>query len=398
MRGLFVVNNPVFGGGQGQLVRLRAPLLARDWEFVAVTPRGADAAVRLRAGGVEVEEMPLHRLRATPDPRIQLPFAASIPREVTALRRLIRRRGIDLVQVHGDTNQHAAIAGHLEGIAVVWQLYDTRTPRALRRVTMPVVTRIADVITTWGRALGHEYPGTDRLGQRWVPVFPPVDGGEFAPDPARREAARSELGLGDGDVAVAVVGMLNPSKGHDGFVRALALARRERPRLVGRILGPSSPAHAEYERGVRDDARRLGLLDGGALQIRDAGARVAALLPGFDVLALSSVPRSEGMPTVILEAMACGLPVVATDVGAVRELVRDGETGFVVAPGDDAALADSLAALSDDSELRTRMGEAGRRRFAETFRLDRLADIHAQAYELALAHRRTRMRRGQRRR
>jgi glycosyltransferase involved in cell wall biosynthesis len=390
VRALFVVNNPVFGGGQGQFIRLREPLERRGWEMVAVTPRGADAAARLRAGGVEVEEVALHRLRAKPDPRLQLPFLASFRGEVTELRQLIERRGIDLVQAHGDTNPHAAFAGHGAGAAVVWQIYDTRTPLPLRRVTMPLVARVADVVTTWGRALGREYPGADRLGERWVPVFPPVAEADFGPSPERRAAARAELGIADDAVAVALIGMLNPSKGHDHFVRALARARRDHPELVARMLGPRSPAHADYERAVRAEADELGLFAGGVLDIRDAGARVPELLPGFDLLALSSAPRSEGMPTVILEAMACGLPVVATDVGAVAELVVDGETGFVVPPLDDERFAQALSRLAADAELRERLGAAGRERFEKHFRLEVLADIHVRAFELALEHRRRR--------
>ena len=390
MKGLFVVNNPVFGGGPGQLLRLRDPLARRGWELAAVTPTGADTAVRLRDGGIEVHELPLHRLRARPDPRLHAALLASFPREVRGLRRLIRREGIGIVQLHGDTNPHAAVAGRLEGCAVVWQLYDTRTPVPLRRVTMPVVTRLADVITTWGDALGRAYPGVTALGERWLTVFPPVDGTRFAVSAERRDAARAELGIAPDDVAVACIGMRNPSKGHDHFVRSLAIARREDPSIVGRILGPPSPAHADYEADFRGEAARLGLLDGHALDIRDAGARVPELLPAFDLMALSSVPRSEGMPTVILEAMACGLPVVATDVGAVTELVSHDETGFVVTPLDDDALAGSIGRLAADAELRRRMGAAGRRRFEEVFQLERLADRHADAYERAVAHARAR--------
>ena len=390
MRLLFVVHGPVFGGGQGQIIRLREPLAARGWDLLAVTPQGAEAAERLRAGGVEVAEVPLHRLRASPDPRLHVPLVLSMASEVRGLRELIRAESIDVVQAHGDTNPHAALAAHREGVALVWQLYDTRTPVPLRRATMPVVTRLADVITTWGRELGRVHPGTERFGERWVPVFPPVDGAQFRPDPARRAAARAELGLADDAVAVGAVGMLNPSKGHEHFVRAVARARGEAPRVAGRILGPHSPAHAAYDAAVRAEATALGLDAAGALEIRDAGARVAELMPAFDVLALSSVPRSEGMPTVILEAMACGLPVVATDVGAVRELVADGETGTVVPPLDDAALCAAITALAVDPALRERMGAAGRARFESTFSLDVLADTHAHAYALAQRHRRAR--------
>lgn len=385
MRLLFVVNNPGFGGGNGQIVRLRAPLARLGWDVLAVTPTAAPAAARLRAGGVEVVEMELHRLRATPDPRVQAPLIARFAPEVGALRRLIRRAGIDVVQPHGDTNPHAALAAHREGVAVAWQIYDTRTPVPLRRLTMPLVTRVADVITTWGRALGHAYPGATALGDRWVPVFPPVDGSVFTPDAATRAAARAELGIGEDEFAVGAVGMLNPSKGFDDFVRAVALAREREPRVVGRILGPPSPAHAGYERDVRAAAAPLGR----AFAISDAGSRVPELLPAFDALALTSVPRSEGMPTVILEAMACRLPVVATDVGAVRELVVP-ETGFVVAPLQPEQVATHLVALAGDRGLRARLGAAARERFEREFSLDVLARRYVSAYERALEHRRRR--------
>ncbi len=389
MRLLFVVHNPVFGGGQGQIVRLREPLRERGWDVTAVAPPGSDAADRLRAGGVEVEEVDLHRLRATVDPRVQLSFAAAGRGEVRALQRLISERGIDLVQVHGDTNPHGAVAARRAGVAVVWQLYDTRTPPLLRRFTMPVVTRLADAVTTWGRQLGHAYPGVPSLGERWVPVFPPVNDADFHADEETRAAARRELEVPPGTTVLGLVGMRNPSKGHEHFVRALASVRREHPGVVGRILGPPSPVHRAYEERFRAEARALGLSAPGVLDVRDAGDRVPALLPGLDILVLASVPRSEGMPTVILEAMATGLPVVATDVGAVRELVVDGATGYVVAPLDEAALAERIGRLVADPALRARLGAAGRERFAGHFDIRRLADTHVHAYRLALAHRRS---------
>jgi glycosyltransferase involved in cell wall biosynthesis len=387
VKALFVINNPGFGGGYSQIVRLREPLAALGWDVAMVAPQGAEATARLRAGGVEVLEIPLHRLRASPDPRLQAPFLARFVPEVSALRRLFVERGVDVVQPHGDTNPHAGIAAHRAGIAVCWEIYDTRTPVPLRRLTMPVVTRLADSIMTVGRALGHAYPGTERLGERWVPIWPPVDGAAFVPDPARRLAARRELGIPEDAVAVGAIGMLNPSKGFEFFVRALGSARAQGAPVVGRILGGASPAHAAYGESIRAEARALGLLDGVALDIRDGGTRVAELMPGLDVLALSSVPRSEGVPTVILEAMSSGLPVVASDVGAVAEAVADGETGYVIAPEDADLLSARLVQLAGDPALRARLGAAGAARFAREFTIEDLARRYVHAYELALAHR-----------
>ena len=390
MRQLFVVHGPAFGGGHAQFVRLRTPLAERGWEVSGVVPTGAPAAERLRHHGVICHEVALHRLRRTPDPRVQGALAASMRREVGALRRLIREHDVDLVQVHGDTNPHGAIAAHLEGRAVVWQIYDTVTPLPLRRLTMPLVTRLADVVTTWGRALGHAYPGAAALDDRWIPVFPPVNAREFVPGTAEsRAAARHALGVPPDTVLVGSVGNLNPTKGHEHLVRAVAALRNGGIDVAARVLGAPSPAHPAYEAAVRREAAGLGL-DRDAFDIVDAGPRVPQVMPGFDVLALTSVPRSEGMPTVVLEAMACGLPVVATDVGAVRELVEDGRTAVVVPSRDDETLTRVLARLLGDPGLRRRMGDAALQRFRRGFSLEALADLHERAYTRAVEHRRGR--------
>jgi glycosyltransferase involved in cell wall biosynthesis len=110
---------------------------------------------------------------------------------------------------------------------------------------------------------------------------------------------------------------------------------------------------------------------------------VRARLERADAFVLSS--RSEGMPISVLEAMAAGLPVVATDVGGVHEVVLDGETGRLVPPGDVRALAAALSEMVDDAELRERWGRAGRRRIAERFELRAWRAAHLALYERLLS-------------
>jgi glycosyltransferase involved in cell wall biosynthesis len=385
---LSVIHGPVFGGGFNQMVQLRGPFQDHGWETTAVaTTEPGNAVERLRGAGVETVVMPLHRLRATPDPRVQGRFAASIWPEIRSLRRVIRERRIDLVQAHGDTNPHAAIAGHLEGVAVVWQLYDTRTPRALRHVTMPVVTRVADAITTWGEELARVHPGTMDLGERHVVVFPPVDADRFRPDPERRRSARSELGVSDDDFLIGAVGVRNPTKGYEWLARALARVRAERPEIQVRVLGSLSPVHAEYEQSVLDEIAVLGV--GDIFEITDPGARVPELMPGFDALILSSVARSEGIPTVILEAMACGIPVISTEVGAVREVLTP-DAGILIPPEEIEPMARAMGRLAGDRDQAAALGGRGRELVEERYRLEICADRHLRAYELALEHRRLR--------
>jgi glycosyltransferase involved in cell wall biosynthesis len=114
---------------------------------------------------------------------------------------------------------------------------------------------------------------------------------------------------------------------------------------------------------------------------------VSQLAPALDVFWLTSEPRSEGIPTTVEEAMALGIPVVAADVGGVREIVDDGMTGFLVPSRDPEALVAATEPLLDDPARRRQMGEAARLRAEADFNLDRCADSHVIAFERAVEHR-----------
>ena len=386
---LAVIPGPTFGGSANQVMQLAAPLRERGWELVAVLPdEPGNAAGRLEAAGVAVHRLPMRRLRNTPSPGPHLALARHSPGDVQRLRRLVRELGAVVVQNHGDLNPQAGIAGHLEGAAVHWHLLDTRTPAPVRRVTMKLVTRLADSISTVGEELARVHPGAQSLGERCITVYPPHDNARFARAGERRAAARRELGIAGDAICIGAIGNRNPQKGHDSLVRAVARLRAERPQLVVRVLGAPSPGHDDYERELQDAGRALGDAFGTA----DPGDRVPDLIGALDVMCMPSVPNSEGMPTVIFEAMAAGIPVVATDVGAVPEIFGASGAGLLVPPADQTALVDALARVTADPARRAEMGEAGRARAAE-FSLDRLVALYVRGYELAVEHRRGRRRR-----
>jgi glycosyltransferase involved in cell wall biosynthesis len=175
---------------------------------------------------------------------------------------------------------------------------------------------------------------------------------------------------------ILCVGRLEPVKNQSMLFRALARLRRLRPehrplvRLVGD--GPSQPAY-EAELG------RLGLTD----TVEFLGYRydIPALTAAADVVVLTSL--KEGIPRALMQASAVGVPVVATDVKGSREVVLDGETGFLVSLGDVAALAERLATLLDDPTLRRDMGvravEHAREHFDEARVVERLVQLYRQA-------------------
>jgi glycosyltransferase involved in cell wall biosynthesis len=388
IRVLSLIHYPVFGGPHNRNMRLAPALVEQGVHAIVLLPNEpGNAAKRLRSAGIDVLTMPLHRLRATPRPLAHIRLAARFWPEVQAIRKVIRERDIDVVQINGLVNPHGAIAARLEGVPVVWQLLDTRPPMVLRRAMMPLVTRLADVVMTTGRAVARVHPGAEALGDRLHVYFPPVDQVSFDPSLVDRGAARSEFGFAPEDRVLGSVGNLNPQKGHEYLIRAAAIARGRQASVRVLIVGASHDTHRGYEESLRRLSTELGLVVGHDLVFAGSQADVRAALAAMDVFALSSVPHSEGAPTVVQEAMMMGLPVVATDVAAVPEVVEHGVTGYVVPPLDPQAIADAALRLVGDAALREGMGRAGRQRALECFSLETCAQIYVEAYDYALRRR-----------
>lgn len=390
-RFLFDIHYPTFGGPHNQAVQLAGPLRQAGWETVILLPtEPGNALDRFRDAGVPVIQAPLHRLRASIDPRLNLPFFFGLLPEIARIRRLIREQKIDLVMIAGLYTVQTAIAARLEGVPVVWQVLDTVAPPAARRVLMQFVARLADVVMTTGMDVAREHPGALAMGDRLVPYYPPVDTGRFAPDPARRDQARRELGVPEEAVLIGTVGNLNRTKGHHYLIQAARRIREQEPTTRIRVLGAFTPTHADYGRSVESEARELGLLEDDYLRIIDPTTRVADLLPAFDIFLSTSLPRSEGVPTTILEAMSCGIPIVATSVGGIAEAVQDGVAGIVVPPLDSDAIAEATLRLVRDPTLRASMAKHARRLALERYDVMHSVDAHVEAITKAVAHAHTR--------
>jgi len=386
MNVLSIIHYPHFGGPHN-CNSLVAPYLS-DMGIaltVVVPDEPGNAIELLRKRNVPTISIPLTRMRATKDLRVQFHNFARLPGNVRSIRRLIRSENIDVVLINGLVNPHAAFAARLEKVPVVWQLIDTFPPMILRRAMMPFVLRLSSAIMTTGMAVAAVHPGALSFGERLISFFPIVDSNRFRPDPAQRAVARNELGLHDSDFVVGNVGNVNPMKGHRTFVKAAAALKRERPDTRFVILGATSVAHADYAAELLSEAESLGLSVGKDLIVQDPGTRVHELAPALDVFWLTSEPRSEGIPTVIGEAMALEIPVVAANVGAVSAAVADGVTGILVAPRDVAAFVSATSELFEDTDRQRDMGRTGRQRAQELYSPEACAQLHRIAFELALA-------------
>jgi glycosyltransferase involved in cell wall biosynthesis len=393
---LVVIHYPVFGGPHNQALQLVRTLELHGVKSLVLLPDQGNAAVRLRAGGLDVLTMPLHRARATLDPRPLFELMGHLPAEVAAIRRVIREREIDVVQLEGLVNPHAALAARLEGKAVVWQLLDSRPPMWVRRLMMPLVRTLADVVMTTGRAIAHVHPGAEALGERLYPFFPPVDVDYFRPEKIDREGARRSYGFRSDDLLLASVGNLNPQKGHEYLLHAMGVLRSENHPVKALIVGAQHETHVAYERELHRLCAQLGLEVGEDVVFTGALDDVRPALAAADVFVLSSVPRSEGVPTAIEEAMMMNLPVVSTDVGGISELVDEEVTGWLVPPLDARALAQAIVRAADPG-VRAEVGARARERASRLCSTEQCARTHLEAYGKALEHRAEHTRRRRRR-
>ncbi len=391
MRILYYIPGPTYGGAHNQVVRLAEPLSAAGYEPVVLLPdQEGDGYDRLVAAGIETYRATLHRLRATTNLSTHWGLVSSFRPQVDLLERFLTKHGIDLVQLHGVMSLDGALGARRRRLPIIWQILDTRAPRALRAMTAPLVQRYADSVLVTGTTVGSLYPGLDKLGDRLVPYYPPVSGTEFAPPtPAERQAVRDRLGVAEDEVLVGDLGNLNAQKGHQYVVEAVGRVRRRLPEVTLRVRGGRAPGHEEYQRSVEQLAASFGLPDETVDSLPPA-MNSAAFLSALDVFAVGSEPRSEGVPTAIIEAMLTGVPVVASDVGGVAEAVRHGETGFCVPPRNPAAMSDRLTQLAEEPELRFTMAKRSREIALAELSLESCVEAHLRAYSAAIEHRRDR--------
>ena len=284
------------------------------------------------------------------------------------LRALFRKQRIDLVHTHSSkAGLLGRCAAFLAGVPVVvhtvhgWSFNDTqpawkrRFYVALERAAAGVTTHFV-VVSSRDRERGLAL----RIGRpdRYSVVRSGIEIDRFATPAAPRERTRADLGFGPEDVVVGTLACLKPQKAPLDFVRAAEAAHEKVPALRFFIAGDGElrgPVEALIrERGLDGVVRVLGWR-------RD----VTDLLHAMDIFLLTS--RFEGLPRSVLQAMAAGVPVVATAVDGTPEVVADGETGLLVPPAEPEAAARAVARMASDPALRDRCRAAALRRLGREF-------------------------------
>ena len=364
MKVLHVITGIDRGGAEGHLLELVKHQRASGMAVAVAYLRGQGYwAETLHKLGVEVHSL---GLRFYGDPRPWL-----------RLRQIVRRSAFDLLHAHlppAELYARLALLGHAALPVVITKHNEERfSPGPGQKLLGRWVGGRARHVIAISNAV-RRYMAGPALGLdagKLSTIYYGIDAALFAAVRAEETAAvRKQWGLAEDALAIGFVGRLVGQKDIDTLLRAFALfaARCAPARLV--IVGTGV-----LEARLRQRAEELGV----SSRVVWAGFRddIAAVMSAFDIFALTSV--YEGLGVVLLEAMASSVAVAATRVGAIPEVVADGETGFLVGPREPAALAAAFDRLSDGA-LRAQFGEAGRRRVLREFTLCRMRQATDELY------------------
>lgn len=394
IRVLSVIYHPIYSGPHNRTSIVANLLHDHGIHSTVVLPSDAlEAAERLRREDVDVVTMPLHRLRARPNPRTHAEWLRSMKSESANIARYARDNKIDVIDTNTLPNLQGGIAARMAKVACVWEIVDTFPPPAARRAFMVPVAYLADVVMTTGTKVAAAHPGVSKFGDRWINFYPCVDTSRFSPSVDVRQRARDELGIDRGSQVIGNVAAISPMKGHRTFIRAAAELRRTHANTTFVILGSTHADRDSYYRSLWEESESLGLRVGQDLRVVNPHDRVHELAQAFDVFWMTSEPRSEGIPTAIGEAKSLGIPVITTDVGSTSECVSDGLSGYVVLARDHHAIAARTRMLLDNRGRYLDFSRRARAEAIQQYAAERGADLHARAYRLAIQHRENHSRR-----
>ena len=351
---VYIIDDLGLGGAQRQLVELVQTLPRERYEphIISLSTSKLAYAPAVRDLGVPLSLIPQSRIWSC--------------RALWTLYRTLRRLRPQIVHTGLFTaDLYGRLAARAAGVPVVVStVHSVELDKPWHYVA---VDRWLKWLTDWFvvtaravRTVLHAREGVS--GQRTTLIYNGVDPTQFAPH-AWNGALRRRIGVSSERPLIGIIGRLAPVKDHETFLRAAALVREAVPESAFVIVGDG-----QLKAALQSLAQRLGL--SASVSFLESQGQIAPVYDALDALVVSS--QYEGCCRVILEAMAMGKPVVATDSGGTPELVVDGETGRLVPPSDPDRLAEAIVGIIRDPDMARAMGLRGRRRVEEQFSLERM--------------------------
>jgi glycosyltransferase involved in cell wall biosynthesis len=381
-RVLYVDAYPKIGGGQQVLMSMVTRLDRRRYEPLVALPASNPLRARLDAAGVRSVALPFdERNYILPDwrrPDTVLASIFSVARAIRAIMALARREDVALIHANSVVaGAHALPAALLLGVPCVVHAHDFLTA-ALTDHAVTLLARSPRAAMIFVSQALADYYGAAGGRFRYRVIHNGVDPAVFRPDPVGRARLRAEWGLPADSFLFGAVGRIEPGKGFGRLIEAFApvAARYPQARLV--IVGEVGFNQAsDIKRNLLKRVAHLRLED--RVVLAGFRADMPAVMAALDALVHCPL-APEGFGLILIEAMACGCPVIACPVGGMAEVVRDGQTGLLIPQGEASAITAAMTRLIGEPALASRLATAGRRAAEEEFSVSIQASAVADLY------------------
>lgn len=377
---MFVHASADLYGSDITLLQIVSGLDRRRFDAIVVVPYDGPLVPRLKDAGAEVlvlPNLPVIR-RQTMTPRGLLQLIASLW-SVVRLAWFIRQRKVALVHCNTLAVVLAGLPAKLSGRPQIWHIHEIITePRAVASSLATLSSASSTLVVANSRATADHYRRTRRVSSTPVRVIlNGVDEGRLRGRSGTE--IRSLVRAGKDDVVFTLVGRINRWKGQPFFLDAAEYLAAELDNVRFVLAGDSFAGQERLTQIVDHRIRSSEVLRGRAIRLPHV-AEVGNVYAASDVVV---VPSTEPEPfgLVAAEAMAAGLPVIASRIGALPELVEDGRTGLLSDPGDATSLLSAMRKLVTSPSRRLEMGRRGRERFGRCFRAERYTREFNELYD-----------------
>jgi len=365
MRKILLVSNSgdVVGGGEISLYFLIKHLDKCRFQPVVLCPDRGRFFSKVEALGIQPKLLKMPSLKGK--------GLLLLPKTVQQLSRLVRREKIRLIHGNGSRcSIYAGLAARLTHVPLLWHVRIMDREPLLDRFLAFLSTKIV----TNSQAVAGRFEFISKPEQISV-VHNGVDTNAFNPEVDGSEI-RKELGLEEKQKLVTILGRMDAWKGHRFFLRAAQQTVKCVDQVTFLVVGDG-----DLREELQEDAVKLGIAD----SVLFCGYRedIPKIIAATDVLVLASLAESFGR--VVIEAMAMGKPVVATNVGGVPEIIRSDHTGILVELANPDAIAQAVVRLLKDEELSKKIGQAGLRRVQEKFTIEKHVQEIQRVYDSVLS-------------
>src|SRR5262245_10348001 len=386
---LFVHSSDEMYGADRILLQLIQGLDKQRFRPIVVLPNdvpyGGLLSQALRQSGVETIRLKLAVLRRQYFTSVGIAkYLFRLATSTFELLRLIQQESVDLVHSHTAGVVSGAIAAHLTGTPHVWQILEIIIrPRFLRRLLAWLMPRLADeIVAGSGPTRDHLWAGDQLNQKRVVVIHNGVDASRFDSARGLGQQLRGEWAIKPEQPLVGMIGRVNHWKGQDYFVKAANLVRRSHPEACFALVGGTVHGQEHLIQDLKALVVELKLSS--AVIINDFRSDVPSVLDAYDIFVLPST-LPDPFPTVVLEAMAAGKPVIANAHGGALEIVKHGVTGLLVKPGQLCEMAAAINRLLDDTQERLMMGERGRDLVVTHFSMEAFVKTYTALYTAVLS-------------